>query len=64
MNTTDLPHRILTLLKHWPMSLHELASTLRADYTIEQIDNALDRLEAEQRVRYMAAVGLYTMGVG
>ena len=64
MTDHDPTHRILTLLTHSPMSLHELASTLRADYTIEQIDNALARLEAEQRVRYMAAVGLYTMGVG
>lgn len=63
MTTTDLPHRILTLLTHSPLSLHELASTLRADYTTGQIDNALARLEAEQRVQYMAAVGLYTMGV-
>ncbi len=64
MTPTDLSHRILTLLTHSPMSLNELASTLRADYTIEQIDNSLARLEREQRVRYMAAVGLYTMGVG
>ena len=63
MTPTDLSHRILTLLTHSPMSLHELASTLRADYTTGQIDNALARLEAEQRVQYMAAVGLYTMGV-
>ena len=50
MTDHDPTHRILTLLTHSPMSLHELASTLRADYTIEQIYNALARLEAEQRV--------------
>ena len=63
MTDYDPTHRILTLLTHSPLSLHELASTLWADYTIEQIDNALARLETEQRVRYMAAVGLYTRGI-
>ena len=63
MTPTDLSHHILTILTHSPLNLHELASTLRADYTIEQIDNALARLESEQRVRYMAAVGLYARGI-
>ena len=63
MTDHDPTHHILTLLTHSPLSLHELASTLRADYTTEQIDNALTRLETEQRIRYMGAVGLYTMGV-
>ena len=63
MTDHDPTHHILTLLTRSPLSLHELASMLRADYTTEQIDNALARLEAEQRVRYMTAVGLYTRGV-
>ena len=63
MTPTDLSHHILTILTHSPLSMHELASTLRADYTTEQLDNALARLEAGQQVRYMVAVGLYAVGV-
>ena len=57
MTPTDLSHRILDLLTHSPLSLHEITATLRGLADIEEVDHALARLEQSGRVVYLSAVG-------
>jgi hypothetical protein len=61
---TELNARILELLKHSPLTLEELTIALRPDACMDEVSSALIRMEHDYRVRYIAAVGLYALGVG
>jgi predicted transcriptional regulator len=61
---SEINARILALLKHSPLTLEELTSALRPDANTEEVSSALLRMEGDYRVKYMAAVGLYKLGVG
>jgi len=62
MTDSELAHQIISLLKRSPLTLAELSHALRPSANIEQIANALITMEGSGIVRYLPAVGLYTLG--
>ena len=60
MTDTDLPHKILTMLKRGPYMRPEIGRYCRP-HTSDQVDHALLSMERNGTIRYLGAVGLYQL---
>ena len=58
--TTDLPHKILTLLRRGPYMRPEIGRYCRP-HTSDQVDHALLSMERNGTIRYLGAVDLYQL---
>ncbi len=61
MNYNELPDDILKFLSRGPYTISEVAYHLRDKATHEQVNNVMRVMERNKHIKYMAAVGLYTV---
>jgi len=61
MNYDEISRDILKFLSRGPYSLREIAFHLHESATMEQVGNVMLIMERNKHVKYMGAVGLYTL---